>query len=440
MIALSPNRLRLVTAGLVLGVVPAAAVALAWRSPALTHQTTTLAAASDAGRKLALDLALLALLQVPVAAGYIAVSARIRVSRGWSRAAGAALTLVLLGALAAVFATYGGPDTLARHAYDSFVSPPTGGTNLNSRLFSLSNDDRTVLWHAAWKQFEAHPIVGSGAGSFGRWWLAHRTVGYYFVQDTHNLYLQTLGELGLVGIVLLAVMLGVPLVAAVRARRHPLVAPALGGYVAYLVHAAVDWDWQMPAVTLLALFAGAAIVTAARRRDAEQRPLGTAGTDRARRRRRARRGGRVCGVDRKPRPLPRRRCGAARSGPNSCNPGGESAPVGPVVGAGAQGSRRRPAPTRPEAIRACRTARGGRQGPRGLGDLVRHRSRDRRLRAPGGACSGEGPEPLQPRDRRRHECCSRQGRLSPAVRVCPWSAVEGMNHKSDEETEDETVE
>ncbi|MGZ6668703.1 MAG: O-antigen ligase family protein, partial [Solirubrobacteraceae bacterium] len=140
--------------------------------------------------------------------------------------------------------------------------------------FSLSNDNRTVLWHAAWKQFEAHPIVGSGAGSFGRWWLAHRTVGYYFVQDTHNLYLQTLGELGLVGIVLLVVMLGLPLVAAVRARTHPLVAPAFGGYVAYLVHAGVDWDWQMPAVTLLALFAGAAIVTAARRHDPEQRPLG----------------------------------------------------------------------------------------------------------------------------------------------------------------------
>ena len=71
MVALSPNRLRLVVAGLVLGVAPAAAVAFAWRSPALTHQTTTLAAASDAGRKLALDLAILALVQGPVAAGYI---------------------------------------------------------------------------------------------------------------------------------------------------------------------------------------------------------------------------------------------------------------------------------------------------------------------------------------------------------------------------------
>jgi hypothetical protein len=33
------------------------------------------------------------------------------------------------------------------------------------------------------------------------------------------------------------------------------------------VHSAVDWDWQVPAVTLLALFAGASLVAAARGRE-----------------------------------------------------------------------------------------------------------------------------------------------------------------------------
>ena len=37
-----------------------------------------------------------------------------------------------------------------------------------------------------------------------------------------------------------------------------------GAYVAFIAHSAVDWDWQMPAVTLLALFVGAALVAAAR--------------------------------------------------------------------------------------------------------------------------------------------------------------------------------
>ena len=120
-----------------------------------------------------------------------------------------------------------------------------------------------MLWRAALDDFRAHPVVGSGAGSFGRWWLAHRTT-FYFVEDAHNLYVQTLAEGGVVGFALLVALLGIPLIAAVRTRRHPLVAPAFGAYVAFLVHAAVDWDWQMPAVTLLALFAAAVPVAAAR--------------------------------------------------------------------------------------------------------------------------------------------------------------------------------
>ena len=71
----------------------------------------------------------------------------------------------------------------------------------------------------------------------------------------------------MIGLALLVALLAIPLVAAVRARRHPLVAPAFGAYVAFLVHAAVDWDWQMPAVTLLALFTAAVLVAAARGRE-----------------------------------------------------------------------------------------------------------------------------------------------------------------------------
>ena len=184
------------------------------------------------------------------------------------------VAVALLAGLAGVFAHYGSPSKIAHRTYHSFTGPPTGGQNLNSRLFSFSNNGRTVLWHAAWNEFRAHPVAGGGAGSFQRWWLAHRTNGYY-VTDAHNLYAQTLGELGLIGGALLALFLGLPLVAAVRARWHPLAATAFGAYVAYLVHCIVDWDWQVPAVTLLALFAGAALVVAARgESQAAARPLG----------------------------------------------------------------------------------------------------------------------------------------------------------------------
>jgi O-Antigen ligase len=273
MIAIAPDRVRLTCSLFILGALPTLAVFLSWRSPALTHQTTTLTAATDAGRKLALQLGILALAQAFLTTGYVSASDRMQIPRRTARTFAVLAVVGVSAAAVGLLATHGGPGSVARKAYNSFVSAPTSPSDLNGRLFSLSNDGRTVLWHAAWKQFEANPIRGGGAGSFARWWLAHRSDPYYVVQDAHNLYLQTLAELGIVGFVLLLGMLVVPFVAAVRARRYPLVAPAFGAYVAYLVHASVDWDWQMPTVTLVALFAGAAIVTAVRSESPRAKPL-----------------------------------------------------------------------------------------------------------------------------------------------------------------------
>jgi tetratricopeptide (TPR) repeat protein len=72
---------------------------------------------------------------------------------------------------------------------------------------------------------------------------------------------------------LLLAALGVPLLALRTARRNPLGAAAAGGYAAYLVHAALDWDWELPAVTLAGLSCGVALLVA-RRSAADERPLG----------------------------------------------------------------------------------------------------------------------------------------------------------------------
>jgi len=72
---------------------------------------------------------------------------------------------------------------------------------------------------------------------------------------------------------------GVPVYAAFKARRHPLVPAAFGAYVAYLVHAGVDWDWEMTAVTLTALFIGASIVAAERSPVAAELPDSPASGD-----------------------------------------------------------------------------------------------------------------------------------------------------------------
>jgi hypothetical protein len=267
-LVVSPQRLRLVTVALVLLPLPGLGVFLASRLAGLTNNTTTLAQANHDGHRLLTWIGLLALGQLAVAVALVAATRRIDAPTRVRRALGVALILVAAGALVAAFVGYDDPVSLARRGYDSFTSPPMSGADLNSRLFTFSNNSRIELWHAAWDEFRAHPVAGSGAGGFERWWLEHRQSGQQ-VRDAHNLYAQTLGELGVVGLALLVAVLAVPLLAGVRARRHPLAAVALAAYVAYLVHAFFDWDWQVPALTLLALFCGVAVVIAGRHEDEE---------------------------------------------------------------------------------------------------------------------------------------------------------------------------
>jgi hypothetical protein len=170
---------------------------------------------------------------------------------------------LLAAALAAAVAgsvTYGAPWTLAARGWHTFSSSsPARTADLNSRLFSVGGTGRVAQWEIAWREAQSHPWLGSGAGTYEQFWLLGRQ-NPNKIRDVHNLYLETLAELGPPGLGLLVLMLAVPLVALVRARRRALAGAAGGAYAAYLLHAAVDWDWEIGAVTLLALACGAALV------------------------------------------------------------------------------------------------------------------------------------------------------------------------------------
>jgi O-antigen ligase len=264
---LDTRRLELATAGVVLTPLVAVAVWRASGSAGLTRLDSSLELASDDGHRLAATLAGLGVVAA-VSGILLGVSSRrLSFSEGARRAYALALGIAALAIVMGLFAHYGSPTTLARKAYDSYTAPvPRATTDLNQRLFTLASP-RRLLWAAAWHDFEAHPVLGSGAGTFESFWLRNRTSGEK-VRDAHSLYLETLAELGPVGLVLLVAALALPAVAAVRARHRRLVAPAFGAYVAYLLHAGIDWDWEMPAVTLLGLFCGAALLLAARSRSA----------------------------------------------------------------------------------------------------------------------------------------------------------------------------
>jgi O-antigen ligase len=131
---------------------------------------------------------------------------------------------------------------------------------------------RGDYWHVAWHVVRAHPLLGTGAGTYDLAWAAYGDIGRWGgALDAHSLYLESLAELGPVGLVLLGALL-VPLVSVLRADRPSTAsAAALGGAVTFLVHAGLDWDWEMPAVTLAGLVCLAAAIASRRERGASFR-------------------------------------------------------------------------------------------------------------------------------------------------------------------------
>jgi O-antigen ligase len=87
------------------------------------------------------------------------------------------------------------------------------------------------------------------------------------VRDAHSLYLETLAEIGPLGLLLVLAVLGMPLVAARRSRRGLATATLPAAYVAFLLHAGIDWDWEMPIVMLAGLACAAALLLASRNRE-----------------------------------------------------------------------------------------------------------------------------------------------------------------------------
>lgn len=168
-----------------------------------------------------------------------------RVGRAAALATGAGLIALVVSA-----------DPLTR--FEEFKQPSSSSTRtggyVETHLLSVHGNGRWQHWTAAIDEFQESPVVGRGAGSYEAWWAEHGSLPV-FVTEAHSLYLEVLGELGIVGFILLvgALLLGAG--AAVRlAAQEPDPARArsaglLGGFAAFAVAAGVDWMWEVPAVT-----------------------------------------------------------------------------------------------------------------------------------------------------------------------------------------------
>jgi O-antigen ligase len=254
LVVAEPDRLRSLGGIVLLAAAPGLAAVVVGRSR-LSEVGLTPDEAEAAGLRVLLALVVLAL--VAGAAGVAAPALAPRVAP----VACAALAVAAAAGCVWVAVEGGG---FAERALDEFRSPPpVTQTDLDRRLLSFSGSWRADYWRVAGRMVERAPLLGEGGGSYERWWLQERPVASY-ARDAHNLYLETLAELGPVGLALLLVALASPLVALGRARGHAPAAGAAAAYVAFLVHAGLDWDWEVPVVTLPALTCAVALLALAR--------------------------------------------------------------------------------------------------------------------------------------------------------------------------------
>jgi O-antigen ligase len=128
-----------------------------------------------------------------------------------------------------------------------------------------TTEPRASYYRVAWHdQYAAHPFLGSGAGTFGLYWARSGDVATWGgALDAHSLYLEALAELGPLGLALLAAFLLYPFRALAVNRRAPYMPVAASAYAAFLVHAGLDWDWEMPVVVVAGLACAAALESSA---------------------------------------------------------------------------------------------------------------------------------------------------------------------------------
>lgn len=279
-LALTDDRVPKLLSAAVAGAGSLVLVAVAVGDHALREGLTN-AEAIDQGN----DVLLVAIV-VSVAVGLLQLGVAAALAEGrrpaWTRPS-RGFSLAVLGAGAVVvivaFLAVSGPHRVA-NGVDEFKSGSNAGAG-TGRLNSFAGESRYALWKSAFKQFEDEPILGTGSGTFEYWW--DRTAGgEEAVHDAHSLYLQTLGELGIVGFLVLAgfvlTVLAGGAIAAVRAgpALRAALAAATAGCLAFALAAAADWSWQIP-VLPLAFFCLAAVLVVAGRGgegEPEAEPLG----------------------------------------------------------------------------------------------------------------------------------------------------------------------
>jgi len=166
--------------------------------------------------------------------------------------------LVVAGALAAALAALAFSISSGRvgEAWHELTGTSQGSGAQGSTRFTALGSNRADFWRVGLDAFEEHPLGGIGVDNFQATYLRERHSDEE-PRAPHSLLVTALAETGLIGTALLAVfVVAVAAVLAPAARRAgPASVVAHASAVAltgWLLHAGLDWLWEMPAAGALA--------------------------------------------------------------------------------------------------------------------------------------------------------------------------------------------
>ena len=226
-----------------------------------------------AGSMLGLLIAAWGMLRLEERAQWSEESTRM-VWRGLATITGVLALIVVLG----IATSKGGPSQFFDDAWHEFTKTSQDKDSDPTRIISSNSGNRWVWWKEAAGAWTDKPVGGWGAGSFPVTHLLYRQVELD-VQQPHNVPLQFLAETGIIGAALGMGALGFLLFAAfARVRGMPdgrerdIAVALFAGAVAWLVHGVVDFDWDIPGVTIPALVFMGVLVAIPVRRDERPAP------------------------------------------------------------------------------------------------------------------------------------------------------------------------
>jgi O-antigen ligase len=269
LIALHPRRVRLIVPLLLGAGGSALVIAAATQRTAFRDGLTDSVASTQGAEMLAMTLVVcggIALIAVAFAiADKHGIGPRLpRPSRLTTGVIAGALALVVVLAALAV----GAPGEISDR-WQQFKEPnTTGGVE---RLSSFTGSNRYQYWQSALDANATDPLKGIGPGTYEFWWARdgdQHAIPGLFVRDAHSLFLETLAELGIIGLLLIGgfvvFVLATGTVRAFRLNRSEpaaaLLAAATAGALAFAIAAALDWAWEMTVLPVCFLLLAAAIL------------------------------------------------------------------------------------------------------------------------------------------------------------------------------------